>query len=134
MSGIRLTGKVALITGTAGGQGRAAALLFGREGARVIGCDINAEGNRETAELVRSEGRSMLGLEPVDLGDPPQVQEVVGRAVAEWGGLDIVYNNASAQRFAPFGELTLDDWNFTMRNDLYPPFLVARYAWQHLID
>jgi NAD(P)-dependent dehydrogenase (short-subunit alcohol dehydrogenase family) len=134
MSGTRLTGKVALITGTAGGQGRAAALLFGREGARVIGCDINAEGNRETAELVRSEGGSMLGLEPVDLGDPPQVQEVVGRAVAEWGGLDIVYNNASAQRFAPFGELTLDDWNFTMRNDLYPPFLVARYAWQHLID
>jgi NAD(P)-dependent dehydrogenase (short-subunit alcohol dehydrogenase family) len=133
MSGRRLEGKVALITGTAGGQGRAAAVLFAREGAKVIGCDLNADGNRETAALVKSDDGSMLGLEPVDLSDPQQVQEAVVRAATEWGGLDIVYNNASAQRFAPFGEMTLEDWDFTIRNDLYPPFLVARYAWEHLI-
>jgi meso-butanediol dehydrogenase / (S,S)-butanediol dehydrogenase / diacetyl reductase len=134
MSANRLEGKVALITGTAGGQGRAAALSFARQGARVIGCDIKAEANRETAEQVRSEGGSMLGLQPVDLSDPSQVEEFVARAASEWGGLDIVYNNASAQRFAPFGEMSLEDWDFTIRNDLYPPFLVSRYAWKHLID
>jgi meso-butanediol dehydrogenase / (S,S)-butanediol dehydrogenase / diacetyl reductase len=130
----RLEGKVALITGTAGGQGRAAARLFAREGARVIGCDLNAEGNRETTELVRSDGGSMLGLEPVDLGDPLQAESFVERAAAEWNGLDIVYNNASAQRFTPFGSISSDDWDFTMRNDLYLPFLVTRYAWRHLVD
>ncbi len=133
MSG-RLEGKVALITGTAGGQGRAAAVAFAREGARVIGCDLNADGNRQTTELVRSAGGSIVGVEPVDLGDPHQVEELVQRAAAEWNGLDIVYNNASAQRFAPFGEMTLEDWDFTIRNDLYPPFLVTRNAWKHLVD
>ena len=133
MSG-RLEGKVALITGTAGGQGRAAAVAFAHEGARVIGCDLNADGNRQTTELVRSAGGSIVGVEPVDLGDPHQVEELVQRAAAEWNGLDIVYNNASAQRFAPFGEMTLEDWDFTIRNDLYPPFLVTRNAWKHLVD
>lgn len=130
----RLDGKVALITGTAQGQGRAAALLFAREGAKVVGCDINAESNRETAELVASEGGSMLGLEPVDLGDADEARSAVERAAGEWGGLDILYNNASAQRFAPFGEMSLDDWAFTIRNDLNLPFLVTRFAWDHLVS
>ena len=48
----RLENKVALITGTARGQGRAAALLFAKEGARVVGCDLNVEGSKETSSLV----------------------------------------------------------------------------------
>jgi NAD(P)-dependent dehydrogenase (short-subunit alcohol dehydrogenase family) len=55
MSG-RLAGKVALISGTAGGQGRCAALRFAREGARVVGCDVQGDAARETVELVRAAG------------------------------------------------------------------------------
>ena len=62
-----LDGKVVLITGTGGGQGRAAALRFAGAGALVVGCDVKEEGNRETAALVREAGGSITTMEPVDL-------------------------------------------------------------------
>ena len=65
----RLEGKVALITGTARGMGRSSALLFAREGARVVGCDLDAAGAEETVELVRAKGGEMTSTAPVDLGD-----------------------------------------------------------------
>jgi meso-butanediol dehydrogenase / (S,S)-butanediol dehydrogenase / diacetyl reductase len=129
----RLDGKVALITGTGGGQGRAAAQIFAREGAKIIGADLKVEGNKETRQMVDAEGGTMISFEPVDLSVPKQAEEFVETAAAEWGGLDIVYNNASAQNFVPFGEITLDEWTFTMKNDLELVFLVTRYAWKHLI-
>jgi NAD(P)-dependent dehydrogenase (short-subunit alcohol dehydrogenase family) len=67
MSG-RLAGKVALITGTGGGQGRAAAVLFAKEGARIVGCDLKAEADQETVEMVRAAGGDMVTA-VVDLGD-----------------------------------------------------------------
>ena len=69
MSG-RLKGKTALITGTAGGQGRAAAVRFAAEGARVIGCDRNTEGTEETVRLAREAGGEMISRSPVDLTRP----------------------------------------------------------------
>ena len=63
MSG-RLDGKVALITGTGGGQGRAAALLFAREGALVVGCDLKEDGAAETVAMVRADGGSMTSMHP----------------------------------------------------------------------
>ena len=65
----RLEGKVAVITGTGGGQGRAAALLFAREGATIVGCDVKTEGGEETVELVRAAGGTMTSTHPVDLAD-----------------------------------------------------------------
>lgn len=73
MSG-RLNGKVTLITGTAGGQGRAAALLFAREGAKVVGCDLNAGGARETVEMVKGAGGEMVSVQPADVADGDQVK------------------------------------------------------------
>lgn len=95
----RLDGKVALITGTGGGQGRAAALRFAREGASVFGCDVNAQAQRETLELMRAQGLRMEGIGGVDLGDPDQAQRWVEAAVGEYGRVDVLYNNASAARF-----------------------------------
>ena len=66
----RLAGKTALITGTGSGQGRAAALLFAREGARVVGCDLNLEGAAETVKVVAEAGGEMVSLHPCDLTDP----------------------------------------------------------------
>lgn len=62
----RLDGKVAVITGTAGGQGRAAALLFAREGATVIGCDLAVEGSIETGAMVEQAGGSMHSTHPLE--------------------------------------------------------------------
>src|SRR5271169_2449596 len=106
MSG-QLHEKVALITGTGGGQGRAAALRFAAAGAHVIGCDVKVDDNRETARLVREKAGFIMTMEPVDLGDPEQARRWIEAAGAVHGRIDILYNNASAARFAPFGSFPL---------------------------
>jgi NAD(P)-dependent dehydrogenase (short-subunit alcohol dehydrogenase family) len=92
----RLRGKVALITGTAGGQGRAAALLFAREAAVVVGCDVKADEGRDTVSMVEAEGGTMESFQPIDLGDPGEARAWVDGAAERHGGFDILYNNAAA--------------------------------------
>lgn len=128
----RLDGKVAIITGTAGGQGRAAAQLFCAEGASVVGCDLDAAENARTIELVKAAGGEMVGMAPVDLGDSPQARRWVSEAAAAYGRIDVVFNNAAAPRFAPVPELTDEDWHFTIRNELDLIFFVTQAAWTHL--
>jgi meso-butanediol dehydrogenase / (S,S)-butanediol dehydrogenase / diacetyl reductase len=131
----RLTGKVALISGTGGGQGRAAALLFTREGARVVGCDINAESALETERVVREEGGEIVTqAAPVDLGDPDQADAWIAFAADAFGGFDILYNNAGNVRFAPIAEMSTEDWRFTIRNELDLVFFCCRAAWPHLVE
>jgi meso-butanediol dehydrogenase/(S,S)-butanediol dehydrogenase/diacetyl reductase len=129
----RLRGKVALITGTAGGQGRAAALLFAAEGATVVGTDVNAAGAAETVQLVRTTGGFMESTHPLDLNDEAAVQAWVLAAAERHGGIDVVYNNAGATRFSPIAETTFADWSFTLRNELDIVFLVTKHAWPHLV-
>jgi len=129
----RLAGKVTLITGTGGGMGRAAAILFAREGACVVGCDLDPETSDETVELARAEGGQMTAMAPVDLGDPDAAAAWVNQAAAPHGGLDVLYNNASAIRMAPIDQLSVADWRFTLRNELDTVFHVTRAAWPHLV-
>ncbi|MER7164963.1 SDR family NAD(P)-dependent oxidoreductase [Micromonospora sp. NPDC000207] len=129
----RLAGKVAVITGTGGGQGRAAALLFAREGATVVGCDLKTEGAEETVEMVRAAGGVMTSTHPLDLADRDAVGNWVSAVVAEHGGIDILYNNASAPRFASIAEMTVDEWRFTLQNELDVVFHVTALAWPHLV-
>jgi len=128
----RLDGKVALITGTGGGMGRAAAQFFAQAGAHVIGCDLKVEGNLETAELVRSTGGAITTMQPVDLGDAAAAQRWVDEAVAVAGRIDILYNNAGAARVGGIETLPLADWEFTMRHEVDIVFSVTQRAWPHL--
>lgn len=130
----RLQGKVALITGTGGGQGRVAALRFAREGAIVVGCDTNEDENRITADLLAQQGFVLHGYAPVDLGDHEQAKAWVESAVAEHGKIDILYNNASAARFAPVQDMSIEDWHFTIRNEVDLLFYTTKYAWNHLAE
>jgi len=127
----RLDGKIAFITGTAGGQGRAAAQLFAAEGAHVVGCDLDEQGSAETAGLV--EGRYDWRA-PVDLADPDQAAGWIEWGVGLAGGIDVLYNNASAPRVGPWEELSLDDWRFTLRNELDLIYTVTKTAWPHLVE
>ena len=135
-------GKVALITGTAGGQGRAAALLFAADGAAVAGCDVNAGGAAETVELVRAAGGRMDSTHPLDLTDEDGVRAWVDAAGLAHGGIDILYNNAGATRFSPITATSFADWSFTIRNELdivswppstpglaWSPAAVAAWCW-----
>jgi meso-butanediol dehydrogenase / (S,S)-butanediol dehydrogenase / diacetyl reductase len=129
----RLAGKVALISGTAGGQGREAALLFAREGARIVGCDLNQGGAQETVEMVRAAGGEMVSSEPVDLGDPEQAAAWIAFGAGAFDGFDILYNNAGAVRFGAIDEMSTEDWRFTIRNELDLVFYCCRAAWPHLV-
>jgi NAD(P)-dependent dehydrogenase (short-subunit alcohol dehydrogenase family) len=128
----RVEEKVVLITGTGGGQGRAAAELFCAEGARVVGCDVNATEDARTVELVQGKGGEMVGMAPVDLGDSDQARRWVADAAAVHGRIDVLFNNAAAPRFAPIADLSDDDWHFTIRNELDLVFYVTQAAWPHL--
>jgi NAD(P)-dependent dehydrogenase (short-subunit alcohol dehydrogenase family) len=128
----RLAGRVALITGTGGGQGRAGAIRFAQEGALVIGCDLDKTGNEETVELVRAAGGSMTGMASVDLGDPDAAQSWVEAAAALHGRIDIVYNNASAPAFVAMPDGPIENWRSTLRNELDLVFYVTKFAWAHL--
>lgn len=130
----RLQGKVALITGTGGGQGRVAALRFAREGAIVVGCDTNEDENRITADLLAQQGFVLHGYAPVDLGDHEQAKAWIESAIAEHGKIDILYNNASAARFAPVQDMSIEDWHFTIRNEVDLLFYTTKYAWNHLAE
>ncbi|MEU6412915.1 SDR family NAD(P)-dependent oxidoreductase [Microbispora sp. NPDC046933] len=129
----RLTGKIALITGTASGQGRAAALLFAAEGATVVGTDLDADGAAGTVEMVRAAGGRMDSTHPLDLSDEAAVKAWIDEAAARHGGIDILYNNAAATRFSPLTETSYKDWSFTLRNELDTVFLATKHAWSHLI-
>jgi len=128
----RLAGKVALITGTGGGQGRSAALLFAAEDATVVGCDLKVDGAAETVELVRDAGSRMDSTSPLDLTDEAAVRAWIADAAQQHGRIDVLYNNAGATRFDRIEDESYEDWQFTLRNELDVVFLATKHAWPYL--
>ena len=90
---MRLDGKVALITGAASGIGRASALKFAREGAKVVAVDTQREGNAETVSSIHAAGGTATAVH-ADVTDAASVQRMVEAATGEYGRLDILFNNA----------------------------------------
>ena len=128
-----LEGKRAFISGTGGGQGRAAALVFAREGASVFGCDVKTEGAEETVAMVREAGGTMHSMHPLDLTAPGAAEEWIRKGKEALGGIDILFNNAGSLRArGPFGDSTLEDWNATILNELTIVYIVSRAAWADL--
>ncbi len=95
-----IAGKVALITGTASGMGRATAYLFADEGAHVAATDIDAEGAQETAQAITDAGSSGRAWH-LDVADSEQILQVISEVVDAFGGLDILVNNAGISRPGP---------------------------------
>ena len=124
----RLAGKVAVISGTAGGQGRCAALRFAREGARIVGCDVKVDEARETVEQVRAAGGEMVSLQPVNLDDEAAVEDWIDFAVGHYGDFDILYNNAATARAGLLEELRRADWDWNMANEVTLVFLAVKHA------
>jgi NAD(P)-dependent dehydrogenase (short-subunit alcohol dehydrogenase family) len=123
-----------VITGTAGGQGREAAIRFASEGAIVAGCDVNAAGNNETANLVAAAGGKMIAHSPIDLTNETEVVAWISDVVSQAGKIDVLYANAGATKFSPVAETTFDDWQFVLKHELDLVFLPIKHAWKHLIE
>ena len=128
----RLDGKVVLLTGVASGMGRVAARLFAQEGATVVGGDIDPEGTAETARLVELDGSHLDTTAPVDLTNRDQVQAWIDAAVQAHGRIDVLYNNASMPRFAPFPMQSDEDYLFTIDNELHLVWRACQLVWPHL--
>jgi meso-butanediol dehydrogenase / (S,S)-butanediol dehydrogenase / diacetyl reductase len=128
----RLCQKVVAISGIASGQGRAAAVLFAREGALVVGSDLNAKGARETAGMVDAEGGVCTVLAPLDASDRSHVEEWLSLAAEKHGGLDVVYNNAGNPRFGAFSHVSDEDYRLTMK-ELDIVWYGSQCAWPYLV-
>jgi len=125
MFGKQLDGKTALITGGAGGIGRATALLFASEGAGVGIVDLNQEQGQEVArEISIAGGRAIF--ESADVTRPADCRRVVERIVHEFGGIHILFNNAGIIRRASVVEISEEDWDAVMAVNVKSIFLMCR--------
>jgi NAD(P)-dependent dehydrogenase (short-subunit alcohol dehydrogenase family) len=130
----RLKGRKALITGGDSGMGRAAAIAFAREGADVAINSLPAEepDAREVIQLIKEAGPNGVAS-PGDLRDEAFCKRLVAEAVQKLGGLDVVVCNAGRQQSrASILELTSEDFDATMKTNIYAPFWIIKAAVPHL--
>lgn len=133
----RLENRIAIVTGAASGIGAATARRLAAEGASVAVADIVLDGAELVAKNIRAAGGSARALR-VDLGDVASVRAMVEDAVAAFGGLDILHNNAAATRVAaredlPVGSADPDVWDLTMRVNLRGAMVAIQAAVPHLL-
>jgi NAD(P)-dependent dehydrogenase (short-subunit alcohol dehydrogenase family) len=128
----RLEGKSVIITGAGSGIGRAAALLFTREGARLIAVD-KTEGVKETVEQVKQAGGVAEAI-VADAGSEKDVIAFIDRAVAAHGRLDAIWANAGVSGgLVPLAEQTVEQWQEVLRVNLIGPFLAVKHSMPHMI-
>ncbi len=127
---MRLSGKVALVTGSAVGLGRAVATRFAREGSAVVAVDLKVEEGRAAVDQIRREGGCGIFLQ-ADVADESAVVSVVQAALDRFKRIDVLYNNAAVlfhDRDARTHELTLETWDRTMNVNLRGAFLFAKHV------
>ena len=128
----RLSGKTAVITGAGSGIGRASSLLFAAEGASLVIAD-KMDSVNETAKLVAEAGGKAIPLVG-DAGEEAFVESLIGRAVSEYGGLDVVWANAGISGgWTTFDEQDAAFWAEILRVNLIGAFLAVKHASRHMI-
>jgi NAD(P)-dependent dehydrogenase (short-subunit alcohol dehydrogenase family) len=127
----RLEGKSVIITGAGSGIGRAASLLFTKEGARLIAVD-RSDSVKETAKLVSDAG-GIVEAVTADAGSENDVKSFIAKAVSKYGKLDVIWANAGISGgLVPLADQTVDHWQEILRINLIGPFLAIKYAMPHM--
>ena len=122
-----LEGRVALITGSGSGQGRAAAAKFAERGAAIAVNDINDEGAAETVRMVEEGGGEAVAIH-ADVSVLEDVESMIARVDERWGRLDVLYNNAAVQKSGRLLECTTEQWDLTIATNLDAVFWACRAA------
>jgi NAD(P)-dependent dehydrogenase (short-subunit alcohol dehydrogenase family) len=132
---MRLDGKVAIITGAGGGMGRTAADLFAKEGAKVVLADVSEEIVESAAADVRTAGGEATGV-AADVSDEASAKRMVDHAIATYGRVDVLYNNAGIMPAADHSVVDTDvaTWDKVMAVNVRGVFLGCKYAIPRMVD
>jgi meso-butanediol dehydrogenase / (S,S)-butanediol dehydrogenase / diacetyl reductase len=128
----KLTGKVAIVTGSGQGIGRGIALRLAREGAAVVVAEFNPETGAETARLIGEQGGQAASIQ-VNIGDVASVQRLVQKTVDRFGHIDILVNNAGVVQTKPMLELTEADWDRVLQVNQRGSFFCLQTVAQQMI-
>lgn len=132
----RLEGKVAIVTGCGSsgpgwGNGKAIATVFAREGAKVLGCDLNLEAAEETREIIRREGGEATVVQ-CDVSDAAQVELLVAACVQRYGAPAVLVNNVGIVTMGGPVEASLGEWRRAMDVNVTSMFLTCKYTIPHM--
>ena len=133
----RLRGRTAIVVGAGSsapgwGIGKATAVLYAREGANVLACDVNGAAAEETVQLIRSEG-GVAETYVADVGDPAQVEALVEACVAKFGSVDVLQNNVGVVALGGVAELTEAAWDTNHALNARSFFLTIKHAVPHMV-
>ncbi|QEC48399.1 SDR family oxidoreductase [Baekduia soli] len=129
----RLEGKVALVTGAGSGIGRQTALRFAQEGARVVAVDLRGDTAAETADLIAQDGGEATSGQ-MDVTRSAEIRAGVDEAIARFGGVDIVVNNAGITITGAAHDMDEDDWDRELAINLKSVYLVSKALWPHFVE
>ncbi|MER5194053.1 SDR family NAD(P)-dependent oxidoreductase [Streptomyces sp. NPDC002755] len=126
-------GRSVVVTGASSGIGRATALAFAAEGARVLVADLNTEGARAVVEEIAQAGGTAVAVTG-DLSEQSVVDEVTATAVERFGGVDVLVNNAGIMdRMSALADVSDAEWERVIRVNLTAPFLLTRAVLPHML-
>lgn len=134
---MRLKDKVAIVAGAGSirpgmGNGKATAILFAREGAKVVCADVNLEAAEETVELIKKEGGEATAVQ-ADVTREPEAKKLVEATVSKYGKLDILFNNVGGAYGDTGLKVTVEEWDATMNLNLKSVLLMCKYAAPEMI-
>ncbi|HZG57982.1 glucose 1-dehydrogenase [Paenibacillus sp.] len=130
---MRLAEKITLITGSGSGIGRSTALLFAREGATVIVNDLDAEKGRETVDEIAAAGGKAAFFK-ADVTNPEQVKAMVDAVVAQFGRIDVLFNNAGVSGVGMLHEVEPEAWDRVMTINIRGVFLPSKYVLPYMME
>ncbi|MDI4646877.1 SDR family NAD(P)-dependent oxidoreductase [Cohnella hashimotonis] len=129
----RLENKVAIITGAAGGMGKADALLFAQEGAKVAITDLQEEKLQEVVKEIEASGGTAIGFKH-NVASEEDWSRIVAEVVKAFGKIDILVNNAGISNATPFLEMTAESWDKTMSINVSSVFYGQKHVIPHMIE
>jgi NAD(P)-dependent dehydrogenase (short-subunit alcohol dehydrogenase family) len=138
MTAGRVQDKVALVVGAGSvgpgwGNGKAASVLYAREGAKVFAVDRNLAAAEETADIIRGEGGNGVA-HGADVTDEAAVRRAVDACLAAYGRIDILHNNVGIVEVGGVTEIAVDDWDRVMAVNLRGMFLTCRFVLPHMVE
>ena len=131
---MRLKDKVAIITGAGSGQGRAEAILFVKEGAKVVVDDEHEDEAKETVKIIEKEGFKDKAIAiKANVSKEEEVKKMVDETIKTFGKIDILVNNAGVYRGHLVTETTNEEWNELFGTNLWGPFLCCKYVIPYML-